>query len=101
MAVKPQAFDQQRSRPAVRQRRYCRLIRSWRWKRLARRMIQRFPICYVCALRLATEVHHIESAADRPDLCYDHANLLTVCRTCHRRIERDGLQRIPERSSPA
>jgi 5-methylcytosine-specific restriction endonuclease McrA len=38
---------------------------------------------------IAEDVHHIKSIATHPELRLDWDNLMSVCRECHRAIERE------------
>jgi len=37
----------------------------------------------------AEQVHHIKGIADHPELRLVWSNLLSVCKTCHERVEGD------------
>jgi len=37
---------------------------------------------------VAEDVHHIVPIAERPDLAYERSNLMPVCRSCHKLMER-------------
>jgi predicted HNH restriction endonuclease len=37
----------------------------------------------------ASQVHHIEGLAARPDLAYTWSNLMSVCTRCHALLERE------------
>ncbi len=68
---------------------------SARWKRVRALKIDADPLCEVCEREgrttLAAQVHHVVKVRDEPGRAYDMANLMSVCRSCHARIEdRDG-----------
>jgi len=45
------------------------------------------PLCHDCSeqgrITPANEVHHIIDRQERPDLAYDAANLMALCKSCH------------------
>jgi len=65
-----------------------------RWTLLSQRYRLRHPLCEQCEREgrttAATEVHHKIKAKDRPDLVLQWDNLMSVCRSCHEKLERDA-----------
>jgi len=53
-----------------------------RWERFRAYFIARHPACHDCE-RLATEVHHIQRLAARPDLKLVESNCMALCKRCH------------------
>ena len=57
------------------------------WQKLRLVILAGEPLCRWCfavdRLVAATEVHHVEPIARRPDLRLDPANLVPLCRPCH------------------
>ena len=69
---------------------------DYRWKRLSERKRIADPLCEEC-VRMgrttpATEVHHIHRIQDAPQLRLTWANLMSVCRACHERLEKELQQ---------
>ena len=67
-------------------------LRKWRsgarWQRLRRKKLGHHPLCENCfregrIATPATQVHHIEPAAQRPDLFFVLVNLESICTRCH------------------
>ena len=70
----------------------ARKIRSSaRWKKVRRLKLARDPLCQECLQQRvttpATQVHHVEPLARRPDLAFVLEALRSVCTTCHARLE--------------
>ena len=73
---------------------YIKLINTYRWQMLRLSKLSADPLCERCRkegrLTPADQVHHIipiESARDfetMKRLTYDRANLMSLCRDCHR-----------------
>ena len=40
-------------------------------------------LCQYCKKKIATEVHHINSAIYNPEICLKSDNLRSSCNTCH------------------
>jgi len=63
-----------------------------RWDRLSRRKRIHNPLCEECLrngmVTAAEEVHHIVPIRVRPELRLEWGNLMSVCRSCHERIEK-------------
>lgn len=88
------------SRPSKEQdKEYQRMIHSVRWTKLSKAIKQRDD--YVCQRCLALglpiqahtdtkllEVHHIVKAVYDNNLYYEPTNLITLCRTCHKIVDR-------------
>lgn len=68
-----------------------RIRSSARWRKVRALKLARDPLCADCRGRgfveAATQVHHLEPLARRPDLAYAMANLLSLCTACHARRE--------------
>ena len=64
------------------------------WMRFRVAYLSDHPYCQDCEargeLRIATEVHHVQRLAERPDLRLDEANMLGLCRGCHSRRTAKG-----------
>ena len=75
-----EAHQRQRSR----ERDTKRLRRGGRrWRKLRDLKLRTEPICQLCTIALAQEVHHIEPVARAPEREFDWNNLQSVCRDCH------------------
>lgn len=66
--------------------------RSSKWTRLSKQIRRERPICEEClkkggALKPSQEVHHIIKVRSNPNLAFDPANLMALCRECHLEIE--------------
>ena len=64
-----------------------------RYRRLRRILLAQEPLCRECdkvygKATPATELHHILSLKDHPDLAYDPDNLEPLCGQCHKRLTR-------------
>jgi len=61
------------------------------WQRLRSWVLAGEPLCRHCQrdgrLTPAEELHHDQPVKDRPDLRLDPANLVPLCRSCHRTEE--------------
>jgi 5-methylcytosine-specific restriction enzyme A len=64
------------------------------WHGLSQRYRLKHPLCEQCEKEgmttPATEVHHKIKAKDRPDLILTWTNLMSVCRSCHEKLEREA-----------
>lgn len=54
---------------------------------------------HYCCLRCGSKggnlnVHHILSVRNNPELALDPLNLVTLCRSCHLKVEREKLERV-------
>ena len=89
--------------------RYGSLITSRRWQALRRHQLSEHPWCERCEaegrLTPATCVHHIhpvESAAtlhDMAALCYNPANLQSLCLKCHNDIHTEMGSRSAQKQA--
>ena len=73
------------------------------WERLRKYKLARDPFCEArirCRGMIATQVHHVKTIADRPDLRLEISNLQSVCRPCHRAIH-DAMQAAGHVDDPA
>lgn len=71
--------------PRARRRR--RVYQSPEWKAVRLRVIQRDGSCRLCGSTARLTVHHITPAADDDMAALDPDNLVTLCSTCHGRID--------------
>ena len=62
-----------------------RRIYDHEWERLARRHLDRYPLC-VCCGRLARHVDHVTPVKVAPWRRLDPTNLQSLCHPCHNRI---------------
>lgn len=64
------------------------------WRLMSERVRAEQPTCERCeslgVVAAATEVHHKISIEEAPWLRLSRDNLMAVCRTCHREIERQA-----------
>jgi 5-methylcytosine-specific restriction endonuclease McrA len=64
------------------------IYRTARWKRVREMVMARDGrVCRVCGTTQNLTVHHIVSIVKDESLAYDPANLATVCRRCHGRLD--------------
>ena len=56
-----------------------------RWQRLRLQVLVKHPLCECCG-RPSSQVHHVESIEERPDLAFDEGNLMSLCAACHSRL---------------
>jgi 5-methylcytosine-specific restriction protein A len=74
-----------------------RIYESTRWRKLRRLKLKSDPLCALCppdCRRPATEVDHIASVRERPDLTWTWGNLQSLCHECHCRktaAEKNGV----------
>ncbi len=83
-------YDERRKRdPALAEAR--RIRSSTRWRKVRALKLARDPLCEDClehgVTEVATQVHHVEGLAARPDLAFTSANLRALCTVCHARRE--------------
>jgi 5-methylcytosine-specific restriction endonuclease McrA len=71
------------------------------WSKVRKVKLLQDPVCAFCNGRLATEVDHIRSIKERPDLRLEMTNLRSACRPCHSRrtAKEQGFAR-PRREVP-
>lgn len=62
------------------------------WRRARSLYLSLHPICELCQYALSTEVHHVLSLEERPDLALTPFNFQATCRPCHSKetVRRDG-----------
>lgn len=75
-----------------------RIRSTKRWQDLRELKLKADPLCQLCERRgrlvPATEVDHVVPLVDRPDLAYEWANLMSICRPHHnRKTAREALAR--------
>ena len=62
-------------------------VHDWAWQEFALVYRKRNPLCVDCLdhgiTEAAAEVHHKTKLRDRPDLKFDEANLMSLCKACH------------------
>jgi 5-methylcytosine-specific restriction protein A len=60
---------------------------DYTWQKFRKSYLERNPLCVFCKeqgfLVSASEVDHIKSLADYPELKYDEINLRPLCKPCH------------------
>jgi 5-methylcytosine-specific restriction protein A len=80
--------------PALAQAQHIRS--SARWRKVRALKLARDPLCEDCkergVLKAATQVHHLEGLAQRPDLAFVMTNLASLCSTCH--AKREAKERL-------
>lgn len=59
---------------------------EYRWRQTRNAHILMEPSCQMCTILRELEVHHIQPWHLAPDLRFDPANLITLCRECHFRF---------------
>lgn len=64
---------------------------SRKWRQKAKRILHRDGyLCQECKkygrATEATTVHHIKHADEYPELAWDSANLISLCRGCHNKM---------------
>lgn len=69
------------------------------WQQLRARVLAEQPLCEACDDRVtpATEVHHKRAIRDAPHLRIDRANLMSVCRECHEKLEKLAYRHLHDR----
>ena len=64
------------------------------WRKLSERFRKHNPLCARCNVKgrvePAQDVHHIKPISTHPHLRLEWDNLMSLCRQCHRDIEREG-----------
>lgn len=89
------AADHAREREArkadPRQVRADRIRNSAQWQRLRDWKRRHFPFCEECerhgATTPAAQVHHVKPVHSHPHLAFRAENLMSVCTSCHARLE--------------
>lgn len=64
-----------------------RVYDSPEWKRVRELVKQRDGSCQLCGATSRLTVHHIRPVADDDARALDMDNLVTLCRTCHGRVD--------------
>ena len=72
------------------------------WRSVRREYLAEHPFCerqskcgrLPMSMRLATEVHHRQTVARRPDLRLDPTNLEALCHACHSEITAREMGRV-------
>lgn len=77
-----------------------RIRSSKRWQATRDGFIRRHPLCANPFRRhgpaeAATDVHHIQPLAVRPELAFDRGNLAPLCESCHNAVEALARQGKP------
>jgi hypothetical protein len=72
------------------QQRGPRLYDTKRWRITRRRVLFDRSICehHDCD-EISTDVHHLQSPEERPDLAFSLSNLAALCHACHSRVTRN------------
>jgi len=68
---------------------------SKRWRNVRKLKLSASPLCedpfhwheHFRETVPAAEVHHIQGLSARPDLAFDYSNLMSVCTSCHAKLE--------------
>jgi 5-methylcytosine-specific restriction endonuclease McrA len=62
-----------------------------KWRKLRLMKLANNPVCEICELRCATDVHHVNKVSDgHPVLCHLD-DLRSLCHTCHSELTAKGL----------
>jgi 5-methylcytosine-specific restriction endonuclease McrA len=66
---------------------------GWVWDELSRRFRAEQPLCELCLtsgkVTAAASVHHIDKIEDAPERRLVRANLIALCRECHKLADRN------------
>lgn len=66
---------------------------GWDWAEFSRRYRAEQPLCELCQanglVEPAASVHHIDKIEDAPERRLDRANLIALCRDCHKLADRN------------
>ena len=87
----------------------AKIRKSARWQKVRRQILADAPLCAdphgmharEGITRTATQVHHVQGLATRPDLAFHSDNLQPLCTRCHARIERQVRAMAASDESPA
>lgn len=64
------------------------------WRKVRRAKLAAEPLCEECRkqkrIRVATEVHHIRTIEEAPELRLEWSNLMSLCKPCHSAIKDKG-----------
>ena len=75
---------------------------DYQWQQLRLRVLADDPLCIDCEalgfVRPATEVHHLQTITERPDLRLKRSNLVPLCSACHGRRHDRGRNESPRGS---
>jgi hypothetical protein len=81
--VDPQKIERDRWRrravEAARPKDHNKVYKSTTWKQVRRQKLQAQPVCELCGISPATEVHHLNNNP----LDNRGANLCSTCKSCH------------------
>ncbi len=80
---------------------HAHLYRTARWLRMRKAQLMQEPLCRLCIMQgytaPATVVDHIQPHKGDRELFFNHANLQSLCKTCHdslkAQVERDGYHK--------
>lgn len=61
------------------------------WQRIRNTVMTEQPICQRCGVKPARDVHHLRPL--RHGGTHDRANLVSLCRGCHLKVERQAVTR--------
>ncbi|HFJ9456971.1 TPA: HNH endonuclease [Bacillus cereus] len=88
-----------------------KLMKSYRWKQLRKRIIERDGcICQRCLIKYniiessELTVHHVLSRRNHPELMFDENNLICLCFTCNNQLgtknKLDFAWNVPDEYEP-
>jgi len=80
---KLKSFDE---RPSAHKRGY-----THKWRKLRLMKLANNPVCEMCELRCATDVHHENKVSDGNDVLCHLDDLRSLCRACHAGLTAKGL----------
>ncbi len=65
---------------------------GWHWAEFSRRYRAEQPLCELCQtnglVEPAASVHHIAKIEDAPERRLERANVISLCRECHKQADR-------------
>jgi 5-methylcytosine-specific restriction endonuclease McrA len=80
-----------------------RIRNSRKWKRLSKLYRLHHPVCEACGENISDEVHHRQPISKAPHLAHEWANLMALCKACHREVhgtQRYGMVALPDSVPP-
>lgn len=71
--------------PFCNEEHYKRMKEGLNWYYVRKKYLESHPICEICGVNKATEVHHIIEVSEGGDM-FDENNLIAVCKECHKKL---------------
>lgn len=70
-----------------------KFLHTKRWKEIRRVKLLRNPMCEICLVEAAKDVHHLIARRENEMLESDINNLQALCKKCHSKITKKEMQK--------